>query len=209
MAPEQFLAGATDARTDQFSFCVALYEALYGERPFARRLAAGARRRRDRTASCASRRRRTRARVPAQAVAARPRRRSRRALPVDARAARRSVLDPARRRRLTTVARSVAALLAIAARRHAAAGDARPAPVSGGRATVGRRLGGRRSAARAASRHTARVPGDGRRLRRRDLDARVRDCSTTTRGAGRAVTRTPARRRTCAAISRPRCWTCA
>jgi len=34
MAPEQFLAHATDARTDQFSFCVALYEALYGERPF-------------------------------------------------------------------------------------------------------------------------------------------------------------------------------
>jgi tetratricopeptide (TPR) repeat protein len=35
MAPEQFLARATDARTDQFGFCVALYEALYGERPFA------------------------------------------------------------------------------------------------------------------------------------------------------------------------------
>jgi eukaryotic-like serine/threonine-protein kinase len=34
MAPEQFLARPTDARTDQFSFCVALYEALYGERPF-------------------------------------------------------------------------------------------------------------------------------------------------------------------------------
>ncbi|HVZ73420.1 MAG TPA: serine/threonine-protein kinase [Polyangia bacterium] len=35
MAPEQFKAEPTDARTDQFSFCVALYEALYGQRPFA------------------------------------------------------------------------------------------------------------------------------------------------------------------------------
>lgn len=34
MAPEQHRAGVVDARTDQFSFCVALYEALYGERPF-------------------------------------------------------------------------------------------------------------------------------------------------------------------------------
>jgi tetratricopeptide (TPR) repeat protein len=34
MAPEQFAAGATDARTDQFSFCVALYWALHGTPPF-------------------------------------------------------------------------------------------------------------------------------------------------------------------------------
>jgi tetratricopeptide (TPR) repeat protein/tRNA A-37 threonylcarbamoyl transferase component Bud32 len=35
MSPEQFLGRPTDARTDQFSFCVALWEALCGERPFA------------------------------------------------------------------------------------------------------------------------------------------------------------------------------
>ncbi|MCH9687900.1 MAG: serine/threonine protein kinase, partial [Deltaproteobacteria bacterium] len=34
MAPEQYQAGTSDARTDQFSFCVALWEAVYGERPF-------------------------------------------------------------------------------------------------------------------------------------------------------------------------------
>jgi len=34
MAPEQILAEATSERTDQFSFCVELYEALYGQRPF-------------------------------------------------------------------------------------------------------------------------------------------------------------------------------
>jgi predicted Ser/Thr protein kinase/tetratricopeptide (TPR) repeat protein len=35
MAPEQHLGRATDARSDQFSFCVALWEAIYGRRPFA------------------------------------------------------------------------------------------------------------------------------------------------------------------------------
>ncbi|HYH99019.1 protein kinase domain-containing protein, partial [Hyalangium sp.] len=34
MAPEQMLLRPIDARSDQFSFCVALYEALYGQRPF-------------------------------------------------------------------------------------------------------------------------------------------------------------------------------
>ncbi|MBK7824773.1 serine/threonine-protein kinase [Nannocystis sp.] len=34
MAPEQHLGGSTDARTDEFAFCVALYEALYRQRPF-------------------------------------------------------------------------------------------------------------------------------------------------------------------------------
>ena len=34
MAPEQHDAAAADSRTDQFSFCVSLFEALYGYRPF-------------------------------------------------------------------------------------------------------------------------------------------------------------------------------
>jgi eukaryotic-like serine/threonine-protein kinase len=35
MAPEQFLGDELDARVDQFAFCVALWEAIYGQRPFA------------------------------------------------------------------------------------------------------------------------------------------------------------------------------
>jgi tRNA A-37 threonylcarbamoyl transferase component Bud32/tetratricopeptide (TPR) repeat protein len=37
MSPEQFERRPTDARSDQFSFCVALWEAVHGARPFAGR----------------------------------------------------------------------------------------------------------------------------------------------------------------------------
>ncbi|MEM9461503.1 MAG: serine/threonine-protein kinase [Myxococcota bacterium] len=40
MSPEQMLGQELDARSDQFSLCVALYEAVYGERPFPRSMAA-------------------------------------------------------------------------------------------------------------------------------------------------------------------------
>jgi len=35
MSPEQLFRLSLDARTDQFSFCTALYEGLYRQRPFA------------------------------------------------------------------------------------------------------------------------------------------------------------------------------
>ncbi len=34
MAPEQFVGGRVDAKSDQFAYCVALHEALYGRPPF-------------------------------------------------------------------------------------------------------------------------------------------------------------------------------
>jgi hypothetical protein len=41
MAPEQILGRPSDARADQFAFCVAVWEALYGDRPYASKAVEG------------------------------------------------------------------------------------------------------------------------------------------------------------------------
>ncbi len=51
MPPEQWDAQPTDARSDQFSFCVALHEALLGERPFIKPKVKGSRPTFERTPS--------------------------------------------------------------------------------------------------------------------------------------------------------------
>ena len=73
MAPEQFAGVGGDARTDQFAFSVALYEGLYGQRPFAgveRRRADGQRRRRHGRRAAGKH---ARADLDPQDLAARPR----------------------------------------------------------------------------------------------------------------------------------------
>jgi eukaryotic-like serine/threonine-protein kinase len=137
MAPEQFLARPTDARTDQFSFSIALYEALYGERPF----------RADSFAALADqvvagRLQEPAAKTRAPAFLRKLLLRGLRADPAERYPSMRALLsalrhDPARRRRGLAVGAAVAALARLR-RRGAPAGDARPASLPGrGRAAGG------------------------------------------------------------------------
>jgi eukaryotic-like serine/threonine-protein kinase len=115
MAPEQFLSRPTDARTDQFSFCVALHEALYGERPFASDSLLGLA---DAVTTGKLREPAHKGRAPA--FLRRLLLRGLRPDPADRYPSMRELLDdlrfdPARRRRIATAVAAGAALLAVAA----------------------------------------------------------------------------------------------
>ena len=199
MSPEQLCGQTVDPRADQFSFCVALYEALYGERPFAgdnfAELRTAVLEGNPRPAPLSSR-------VPARvrAILLRgPVRRCREALPRHGNAASgaRADHDPApgagahaghrgRRGRAHVRARVRRRL---AAARHAGA-EVREPP----RKDVHRLAdGGRRPAPR---RNSCRVSGGQRARRARALRARRASRSTATPTPGRACTGRTARRPT-------------
>ena len=173
MAPEQFLARPTDARTDQFSFCVALYEALYGERPFpSESFSALARGGRQRPRSRARPEDAQRRRFSASCCCAASRRIRRRAIP-----SMRALLevlrhDPIRRRRTLAIGAAMALVALIAAvgmQRVATRGQR----MCGG---AGEKLAGIWELGDHGERRERHSPGVSRhraRLRRGDLDARL------------------------------------
>ena len=191
MAPEQFKRPGTDASTDQYAFCIALFEALYGKRPFAPRGRQGENQQGDGHSGGARR-----AAVAAANHRARPRAQSRESLAVDGCAAR-----CARRR---SAGASAAALVR---------GDGRCGP--GGAGGVG--IDGTAGASRALHRrpcatrqrmvrsaecrsggslrrreHSVRTVGGGAGLRAArcvcgDLGRRARRCVSSDRGPARAV----------------------
>ena len=216
MAPEQFRAERADARTDQFSFCVSLYEALYGERPFAGDSLAALIEAVGRRAACASRRHGCR--VPAwlrKVRAARP-------LGQTPRIASPSMDGPARRAR----PRSGAAAPARAARRRPGGVLLAGAPSASARCRHRARRCAADAGAEARRRSGSAPESDANAPHpRRDAfaprssrpepgsratsgSARPRS-STATPSAGPRCTRTRARRRTCAASNPRRCWICA
>ena len=213
MAPEQFRAEAADARTDQFSFCVSLYEALYGERPFAADSLAGLIEAVT-PGGCASVP--PRARVPAwlRKVVLRGlalKREDRFATMDDLLTA--LARDPERQRRRVLLG---AGLAGAAARRW----RVRPAPAAESR----------RGGVPEPGRQADRGLGVGRtRIRKRRIRAGTRSARPSSRpasgapptfgkgpprsstpmpGTGRRCTARPARRPRSAASSRRRCWTC-
>ena len=207
MAPEQFRGQIADAQSDQFSFCVALYEALYGQRPFAgatmSELADNVIHGRVRPAP------------PNRRVPSWVRRALLRGLSVDS-----SERWPSMDALLAALAHNpnargwwyaLGGVVVASATAAALAVGMAPAQPSICQVSADRFAGDLGAGGRPP--HHAAIGHRGVDGRRRPRRARAtpstscRGCSTTTSAAGRACTRTRARRPTCAASSRTRCWT--
>ena len=206
MAPEQFTGKRVDERTDQFAFCVALYEALYGQRPFAGDtvivLAASVVHGRPREPKRDSQVPGWVRRAVLRGLDVNPERRFAQLDDLIAVLAN----DPAKRTRAWTIAGAALRGDAGRGRRGAPGGRGAARDVHRRRGAARGHLGAGRGRQRTQGGHPPRVRGFGEELRGAGLHGRRPTARSVRRRGGRGCTPMPVRRPTSAASSRRRCW---